>query len=444
MLSYEIRVGESPLAPHRVSRTLALVLAGGAGSRLKDLTRWHAKPALPIAGHYRNIDFSLSNCVNSGIRRIAVLTQYKAHSLIQHLNRAWNIFQPDLGEFIELWPAQQRCEPDWYKGTANAVYQNLDIVEEYAPEYVLVLAGDHVYKMDYAPMLHQHAVSGADVTVGCLAVGADQAREFGVMAAGEGGRIETFVEKPRDPSPYVDEDGRVLVSMGVYVFSMSYLRRALHADAIDPGTNHDFGRNIIPEAVRRNRAYCYRFGSASGEEGNGYWRDVGTVDAYWRTNMEMLGECPPLDLADPDWPIRSYREQLPPARFIRCGPHAPGVAQDSMVADGCVIRGARVDRSVLFPGVHVDAGSEVRESVVLPGAHIGKRCRLRRVVVSSGCRITDGTVIGEDPLIDQRRYHISDSGIVLVSGAAAPRRAGRVEEQEWEQIPVAASAPGRA
>ncbi len=412
--------------------TLALVLAGGSGSRLKTLTEWHAKPALPVAGNYRNVDFPLSNCVNSGIRRIAVLTQYKAHSLIQHLARAWSFLHPELGEFVELWPAQQRCQSDWYTGTANAVFQNLDLIDDHAPEYVLVLAGDHVYTMDYRPMLRRHIATGADVTVGCIDLPADEASQFGVICGLADGPIDGFVEKPRNGAAYADPAGRIMASMGIYVFSTRYLREALLADAADEQSSHDFGHDVIPGAVRRARAYSYVFRGRETGGRSAYWRDVGTLDAYWQTHMELLGDSPALDLNDPDWPIRSYRQPLPPARFVHLGRNEPGVAIESMVADGCVLRGAIVLGSVLFPEVQVDAGAEVSRSVLLPGARIGAGCRLKRVIVESGCHIPAGTVIGESAADDRARFHVSEQGVVLVTAeglrTAVPERVERAHE----------------
>lgn len=418
----ELRVGEaSRVLP---GRTLALVLAGGSGSRLKALTRWHAKPALPILGNYRNIDFPLSNCINSGIRRIGVLTQYKAHTLIQHLSRAWSFLQPELDEFIELWPAQQRCQKDWYLGTANAVYQNLDIIDGYDPDYVLVLAGDHVYKMDYGPMLRRHVAAGADVTVGCIDVPVAEAHQFGIIVGGgDGELIEDFVEKPRDGRPYADACGRVMASMGIYVFSREYLREALLADEADPQSDHDFGHDVIPQAVRRARACAYVFRADRACGNRPYWRDVGTLDAYWQTHMEQVGDAPPLNLNDRHWPVRSYRESLPPARFVYVDSEASGVAVQSMVADGCLVNGATILRSVLFAGVEVDTRSQVTEAVILPGARVGKNCRLRRVIIESGGVIPDDTVIGEDPVADRQRFHVSERGVVLITRESLVRAA---------------------
>jgi glucose-1-phosphate adenylyltransferase len=433
----EFNVGEAAPAKDLAKSTLAVVLAGGSGKRLKALTRWHTKPALPVAGNYRNIDFPLSNCINSGIRQVGVLTQYKAHTLIQHLNRAWNFLQPEIGEFIELWPAQQRCQDDWYTGTSNAVYQNLDIIGDYDPEYVLVLAGDHVYKMDYIPMLRRHVTSGADVTVGCISVSVTEADQFGIVCGGtgDGEFIEDFIEKPAVGSPYADDQGHVMASMGIYVFSTRFLHEALTADEANPGSDHDFGHNVIPAAVRNARACAYLFRSDRACGNRPYWRDVGTLDAYWQSHMELLGESPPLDLNDRTWPIRSYRESLPPARFIYRGEDAVGVATQSMVADGCVLDGAMVLGSVLFANVQLDVGAQVTEAVILPQVVIGKRCRLHRVIIESGCVIPDDTVIGEDPIADARRFYLSDRGVVLVTHDALRRPLpGRVQRAKEEAL----------
>lgn len=414
--------------PQLAGETLALILAGGSGNRLKALTQWHAKPALPVAGNYRNIDFPLSNCVNSGLRRIAVLTQYKSHSLIQHLSRGWNLLRPELGEFVELWPAQQRSQQEWYTGTANAVFQNLDIIEEYAPSLVLVLAGDHIYKMNYLSMLREHVQHAADLTIGCVHVDAAEAGHFGVVSRSSDKVVTGFVEKPSDGRPHADAQGRVLASMGIYVFSSGFLAKVLRLDEANPASAHDFGHNVIPAAMRSGRVYAYVLGEAADDCGD-YWRDVGTLDAYWQAHMELLGATPALELGDPHWPIHTYREPLPPARFVRRGAEAPGVALQSMVADGCAIDGGTVLGSVLFPRVHVGCASQVSEAVVLPGAHIGQRCRVRRAIVESGCEIPDGWVIGEDRSVDERRFVISEGGIVLVTReslrAAEPARAAR-------------------
>jgi glucose-1-phosphate adenylyltransferase len=395
--------------------TLALVLAGGRGSRLASLTDWRAKPAVPFGGKFRIIDFPLSNCLNSGIRRIAVLTQYKSHSLILHIQKGWGFLRGEFNEFIELLPAQQRVsETAWYAGTADAVYQNIDIIRSHAPSYVLILAGDHVYKMDYGPMLAAHVASGADITVGCIEVPLKQARAFGVMEVDADWRVTRFAEKPREPEPMPGKKDIALASMGIYAFGTDFLIEELTRDAADLESTHDFGRNIVPGAIGRCNVFAYSFLATSGEA-QGYWRDVGTVDSYWQANMELIEVEPELNLYDQDWPIWTYQEQLPPAKFVFDDPDRRGAALNSMVAGGCIVAGATIRRSVLFPNVHVEPHSDVDESVVLPNVRIGKSCRIRRTVLDKGCVVRDGFVIGYDRERDSRLFHVSAGGITLVT-----------------------------
>jgi glucose-1-phosphate adenylyltransferase len=400
----------------RITRdTLALVLAGGRGSRLASLTDWRAKPAVPFGGKFRIIDFPLSNCLNSGIRRIAVLTQYKSHSLILHIQKGWGFLRGEFNEFIELLPAQQRVsETAWYAGTADAVYQNIDIIRSHAPSYVLVLAGDHVYKMDYGPMLAAHVETGADISVGCYEVPLDQARSFGVMAVDAEWNVVRFAEKPRDPEAMPGKKDTALASMGIYAFTTEFLIDELTRDAADAESNHDFGRNILPGAIGRCKVVAYSFRDHTGNA-RGYWRDVGTVDSYWQANMELIDVKPELNLYDQDWPIWTYQEQLPPAKFVFDDPDRRGMALNSMVAGGCIVAGASVRRSVLFPNVHVEAGSDLDESVVLPNVRIGKTCRIRRTVLDKECVVPDGFVIGHDRDKDSRRFHVTPAGITLVT-----------------------------
>ena len=398
-------------------RTLAVIMAGGNGTRLGDLTRWDCKPALPFGGQYRNIDFPLSNCVNSGIRRIGVLTQYKAHSLIQHIAQGWNFLRPELNEFVELWPAQQRKGQRWYDGTADAVYQNLELIMERTPAYVLVLAGDHVYKMDYRPMIEAHAASGADVTVGCVEVPVDEAGSFGVMGVDTNGWVEDFQEKPANPKAVPGRPNIALGSMGIYVFNRDFLFEALKNDAGDSSSSHDFGRNLLPSMVRDNRVFAYSFCNED-TGGQAYWRDVGTIDSYWQANMDLLEDFSELDLHDERWPILTHQPPRAPTRFM-----GAGSASRSIVAAGSLIAG-RVERSVLFPECEVGHGSTVEGSLVLPNACIGRNCRLRNVVVDGGCEIPDGTVIGEDPEEDAANYDVSAGGVVLVTAARVPRESG--------------------
>ena len=394
--------------------TIALILAGGRGSRLKNLTQWRAKPAVPFGGKFRIIDFPLSNCINSDIRQIAILTQYKSHSLIQHIQHGWNFLRAELGEFIELVPAQQRIATSWYTGTADAVFQNLDIIRSYDVSYVLILAGDHIYKMDYGPMLAAHVESKADMTVGCIEVPLDKAHAFGVMSVDEELLVKSFEEKPANPQPMPGSEDKALVSMGIYVFNTHFLFEQLLKDAYASSSSHDFGKDIIPAAVERYRVHAYPFRDPQGG-GPAYWRDVGTVDAFWEANMELIGVTPELNLYDDDWPIWTYQSQLPPAKFIFNDEGRRGMAVDSMVSGGCIVSGAVVLHSLLFSNVHVRSYSRVEDCVVLPNVEIGQHCRLRRVVVDKGCRIPDGTVIGFDPEQDARRYYVSENGVVVVT-----------------------------
>lgn len=394
--------------------TLALILAGGRGSRLKHLTLWRAKPAVPFGGKFRIIDFPLSNCVNSGIRRIGVLTQYKAHSLIRHIQQGWGALRGEFGDFLELLPAQQRIETSWYAGTADAVYQNLDIIRSHGPAYVLILAGDHVYKMDYGPMIASHVERRADLTIGCLEVPLADAREFGVMETDAEGRVVGFTEKPENPRPRVANGTTSLVSMGIYVFTTEFLYEQLIRDADTPSSAHDFGRDLIPSVIGSHHVVTYSFQDPQTGR-RAYWRDVGTVDAYWQANMELIGFTPELNLYDATWPVWTYQEQLPPAKFVFDEDGRRGSAVNSMVSGGCLISGASIRHSLLFSGVVVHSYAEVTDSLVLPNVDIGRRCNLKGVLIDKGCRIPEGTSIGSDPAEDQRRFHVTPAGIVLVT-----------------------------
>jgi glucose-1-phosphate adenylyltransferase len=406
---------QNPRFVSRLTRnTLALILAGGRGSRLKHLTKWRSKPAVPFGGKFRIVDFPLSNCINSGIRRVGVLTQYKAHSLILHIQRGWGFLRGEFGEFVELLPAQQRIESSWYEGTADAVYQNLDILRSHNPDYVLVLAGDHVYKMDYGTMIAEHVESGADMTVGCLTVDIETAKEFGVMTVDESNRVIDFQEKPDQPKPIPGRDDVALASMGIYVFNRKFLFEQLIKDADTPDSSHDFGKDIIPRVISRYRVQAYPFtDTTSGKQA--YWRDVGTIDAFWSSNIELIGVTPPLNLYDRSWPIWTYQEQLPPAKFVFDDDERRGMAVDSMVSGGCVISGAKVQDSLLFSNVRVNSYSEVDHTVVLPDVNIGRNCRITKAVIDRGCDIPEGTVIGEDPEADAERFYVSEQGVVLVT-----------------------------
>ncbi len=395
--------------------TLALILAGGRGSRLGQLTLWRAKPAVPFGGKFRIIDFPLSNCMNSGIRRVGVLTQYKAHSLIQHIQKGWGFLRGEFGEFVELLPAQQRIETSWYAGTADAVYQNIDIIRGHDPRYVLILAGDHVYKMDYGPMIAHHVKHNADMTVGCFEVPvAMAAGAFGVMTVNAEGRALRFAEKPAEPEPLPHRNDIALASMGIYVFNTNFLYEQIIKDADTPHSSHDFGKDIIPAIIEHYRVMAYPFRDPhSGYQA--YWRDVGTVDAFWEANMELIGVTPELNLYDEEWPIWTYQEQLPPAKFVFDRDDRRGMAVDSMVSGGCIISGSVVRHSLLFSNVKIDSYGTIRDSVVLPDVSIGPRCRLTRVVIEKGCDIPAGTVIGEDREADAAKYSVTPAGIVVVT-----------------------------
>jgi glucose-1-phosphate adenylyltransferase len=371
--------------------TFAVVLAGGNGTRLGELTRTQCKPAIPFAGHFRNIDFTLSNCVNSGLRRIGVLTQYKAQSLIEHLTTGWSFLPRALGEFVDIWPAQQRAHSGWYSGTADAVYQNLDLLQLQGTRYTLVLAGDHIYTMDYRTLLAAHAESGADVTVGCVPVAVEEASAFGVLGVDEQHRVQSFIEKPAPSTLRAGSQGTVLASMGIYVFTTEFLVEALRQDAAAASSAHDFGRNILPAAVHESRVHAHLFLDQTGRPG--YWRDVGTLEAYWQAHMELLQAEPPIDLHDPAWPIRTSPSVSAPARLLPAANMQSYVA-NSLLAGGTVVRGATVTNSVLASNVRVGSGSSVDEAVVLPNARIGANCRLRRVIVGPDISLPDGTCIG--------------------------------------------------
>ncbi len=399
-------------------RTVALVLAGGRGSRLKNLTDRRAKPAVYFGGKFRIIDFALSNCLNSGIRRIGVITQYKSHSLMRHLQRGWAFLKSEMNEFVDLMPAQQRVdEESWYRGTADAVYQNQDILASYGADYIVVLAGDHIYKMNYALMLADHVAKGRECTVGCIAVPRAEATAFGVMAVDDKHVITDFVEKPADPPPMPGDPERSLASMGIYIFNARYLYKELERDINDPNSSHDFGKDIIPRAVRNAQAAAHPFDlSAVGTKMNTepYWRDVGTIDAYWDANIDLTATDPLLNLYDTRWPIWTYQPQLPPAKFVHNQEDRRGMAIESMVSGGCIISGS-VFRSVLFSSVRVHSHSTVAWAVILPGVQIGRGARVSRVVIDRGCEIPDGMVIGEDAEADAQRFYRTDNGITLVT-----------------------------
>ncbi|HSA82135.1 MAG TPA: glucose-1-phosphate adenylyltransferase [Geminicoccaceae bacterium] len=401
--------------------TMAYVLAGGRGSRLNELTDKRAKPAVFFGGKSRIIDFALSNAINSGIRRIGVATQYKAHSLIRHLQRGWNFFRPERNESFDILPASQRvAENQWYLGTADAVTQNIDIIRSYGPEYMIILAGDHVYKMDYGLMLEQHVDSGADVTVGCIEVPRPEASAFGVMHIDADNRIIEFLEKPADPPGMPDKPQMALASMGIYVFETRFMFDQLERDAEEASSSHDFGKDIIPYLVRHGKAVAHRFPEScvrSEAEKEAYWRDVGTVDAYWEANIDLTDFVPALDLYDSSWPIWTYAEITPPAKFIHDQDGRRGMAVSSLVSGGCIISGSRVDKSLLFTGVHAHSYSELEHIVALPYVQIRRGAKLRKAVIDRGVEIPPGLVVGEDPELDARRFRRTDKGVCLITQA---------------------------
>jgi len=408
---------EDPRFISRLTRqTLALILAGGQGSRLHELTTWRAKPALYFGGKFRIIDFPLSNCINSGVRRIGVLTQYKAHSLIRHLVHGWSWFHAGSKEFMEILPASQRIGGEWYRGTADAVYQNLDIIRTHAPRFVLILAGDHVYKMDYGTFLAAHVDAEADMTVSCIEVPIKEAAgQLGVMTVDETGRVIAFDEKPENPAPVPGRPDVCLASMGNYIFNTAFLYEQVIKDADTPGTQHDFGRNVIPSIIRNYRVYAYPFRDPdTGRQA--YWRDVGTLDAFWEANMELVSVSPQLNLYDQQWPILTHQSQSPPAKFVFDEPGRRGEAIESVVSGGCVISGSHVRKSLLFSNVRVHSYSSVTDSLVLPDVRIGRRCRIHRGIIDRGAVLPEGTIIGEDHDADRARgFRVTDSGLTLVT-----------------------------
>jgi glucose-1-phosphate adenylyltransferase len=398
--------------------TFAMVLAGGRGSRLHELTEWRAKPAVPFGGKFRIIDFTLSNCVNSGVRRVGVATQYKAQSLIRHLQLGWSFLDGRLGEFIEIMPAQQQVnESHWYRGTADAVFQNLREIRHTDPEYVLVLSGDQIYRMDYGRILAAHVEKQADLTVACIEVPIAEAVSFGVMSVDEQHRIIQFVEKPAQPQSMPGNPELALVSMGIYVFSAKFLFEQLLRDAEDPLSSHDFGKDVIPHCVTQHRCYAQNFADScvSDSASPVYWRDVGTLDAYWEANMELMNVTPQLNLYDTNWPIWTWQPQSPPAKFVFDEDTRRGAAFDSLVSGGCIISGATLRRSMLFSGVYIHSYSLIEDSIVLPNVKIGRNCILKKCIIDKNCNLPDGIRIGLDPVEDRKRFHVTASGITLVT-----------------------------
>ncbi len=419
---------------HVLRNTLAIVLAGGRGVRLKALTDDQAKPSMPFGGKFRIVDFPLSNCINSGVRRVSVVTQYRAHTLIRHIQRGWNFLRGELGEFVELWPAQQQTDAgSWYLGTADAVYQNLAVIRGHAPKYVLILAGDHVYKQDYGRLLASHVESGAEVTVSCVEVPQSRASGFGIVHTDADGNIVSFLEKPADPPSIPGRPGVSYASMGIYVFDTEALMETLESDAANEDSSHDFGTDILPRLVARRRVVAHPFArSCVMSEGatEPYWRDVGTLDAFWEANLDLTHVTPSLDLYQASWPIWTYQAQRPAAKFVFDDDDRRGMAVDALVSAGCVISGGTVRRSLLFTDTRVNSYSLVEDAVVLPGVDVGRRCVLKKVIVGARCRIPEGLVVGEDPEDDARRFYRTESGITLITEAmladlAANRRSAR-------------------
>jgi glucose-1-phosphate adenylyltransferase len=395
--------------------TLAIIMAGGRGERLRDLTAHRCKPATPFGGKFRIIDFVLSNCVNSAIRQISILTQYKAQSLIQHVQHGWSYLRGEFGEFIEVVPAQQQLGPAWYRGTADAVHQNIELIVAHRPKHVLVLAGDHIYKMDYGPMIAYHVEKGADITVGVVEVPAAESRSYGVLTATEWNRVTRFAEKPATPDTLPARPGSILASMGIYVFNMRLLESMLAEDAARETSEHDFGKNVLPDAIAAGRqVFAYPFQDVQ-TRAQSYWRDVGTVDAYYDANLELVHVKPELNIYDEDWPIWTHQVQQPPAKFILDEDGRRGTAINSMVSGGCIISGAVVRESLLFSNVRVEERTSIQRSMILPNAAIGSGCTITRAIIDEGCEVPEGTAIGVDREADARRFHVTEKGVVLVT-----------------------------
>ena len=418
--------------------TYALILAGGRGSRLHELTDWRAKPAVYFGGKHRIIDFPLSNCINPGVRRVGIATQYKSHSLIRHVNRAWGHFKKELGESVEILPASQRQGDDWYCGTADAVFQNIDIIRHELPKYVMILSGDHVYRMDYGALLAEHVQKGADMTVCCIEVPVEEAADtFGVMTVDEENRVCRFDEKPAMPSSVPGKPGTCLASMGNYIFNTEFLFEQLKKDSENEGSGRDFGHDIIPAIIEEHNVFAFPFRDPN-QEGQPYWRDVGTLDSFWEANMELVMPEPQLDLYDPTWPIWTYQEQLPPAKFIFDDDDRRGMALDSTVSGGCIISGSAVRKSLLFSNVHVRSFCTIEQSVILPGAVINRGCKIKRAIIDRSCEIPAGLEIGFDPKTDEENgFRVSKKGIVLVTRDMLTELAKKLERQARENKKLA-------
>lgn len=398
---------------HDLKNTLAFILAGGRGSRLKHLTNWRVKPAVPFGGKYLIIDFVLSNCINSNIRKIEVLTQYKSQSLIQHIIRGWDLFHPELDEFVECIPAQMKVNGDWYVGTANAIYQNIDLIRYHNPLYVLVLAGDHIYKMDYGDLLANHKCTGASITIAAIEVPTQDAYRFGILKVDDENRVISFIEKPNDLDEYSSENQTVLASMGIYIFNTKILLELLNTDANLPCSTHDFGKDIIPSVIATEAVFAFPFVDSETQK-PGYWQDVGTIDSYYNASMDLIGFTPQLNLYDETWPLRTAPNNFPPAKFIFNDDNRRGTALDSIIGEGCIISGAHVEHSLLSTNVLVEQHSIIKNSIILPNVSIGFKCRLTNVIIDKGCIIPENTVIGENREEDQLKYNVSKGGITLV------------------------------
>ena len=422
-LKNKSRLAAEESEPRFVSRltknTYAMVLAGGRGSRLHELTNWRAKPAVPFGGKFRIIDFVLSNCVNSGIRRIGVATQYKSHSLIQHIQRGWSFLNGQFGEYLDLLPAQQRISEDqWYRGTADAVFQNLDIIRGSKCDFVVILAGDHIYKMDYGKLLAYHVEKKADMTIACLEVPLADATAFGVIGIDTDSRVVEFVEKPANPPSIPGDPEKSLASMGIYVFNTKFLIEQLIRDADNPHSTHDFGKDLIPHIVEKYRVFAQGFSQSCvgmGDDKVPYWRDVGTIDSYWEASMEMTKVIPDLNMYDQEWPIWTHQEQLPPAKFVFDEPGRRGMAVDSLISGGCIVSGSTVKNSLLFSNVRVNSYSTIEDSVLLPDVNVGRYVTLKRAIVDKGCDIPDGLEVGVNIEADRKRFHVSANGVTLIT-----------------------------
>jgi glucose-1-phosphate adenylyltransferase len=414
MLRHAARTNTGRYVSRLTSGTLAVVMAGGRGERLKALTEHRCKPATPFGGKFRIIDFVLSNCVNSGIRQIAVLTQYKSQSLIQHIQRGWSYLRGELGEFVELIPAQQQIGAHWYRGTADSVYQNLEFIKSHNPTHVLILAGDHIYKMDYGPMIAYHEQCEADITVGVVDIPIERAQEFGIMTTDDTNRVVKFAEKPTNPDGIIGKSDQARASMGIYCIAMERLEKLLIEDAANADSSHDFGKNILPPAIAGLRVFAYPFEDVETRAQN-YWRDVGNVDALYEANMELVSLNPELNIYDHQWPIWTYQAQQPPAKFVLDDEGRRGMAVNSMVAGGCIISGAHVSQSLLSSDVRVEDSSTISNSVLLPGVTIGRRVKIHRCILDENCMVPDGMEIGHDPVADHKRFYVTKRGVVLVT-----------------------------